>query len=106
MARTRFTAASIAALSEAAISTTPFPSRSSMEMTVFVSAWISWMIFPPGPMMGPMDSPDEMATDFDKLMALLGSDATYRAAFQAAYPDAPIDKLLIARVGRDEDETG
>lgn len=47
--------------------------------------------------MGPMDSPDEMATDFDKLMALLGRDATYRAAFQAAYPDAPIDKLLIAK---------
>jgi cytochrome c peroxidase len=46
---------------------------------------------------GPLANPQEMNIGLDKVVAIVGSDASYRAAFATAYPGGPIDINAISR---------
>ena len=46
---------------------------------------------------GPLESADEMASNFDALLALLNGNDGYRAAFARAYPGEAIDKTTLAK---------
>ena len=46
---------------------------------------------------GPLDSPDEMAADYEHMLDFLRGNAGYRVAFNGAYPGAPIDKHSLSR---------
>ncbi len=47
--------------------------------------------------MGPMESMDEMAMDVKALFVWLNQSPGYRAAFQKAYPGAPIDQKTLSK---------
>jgi cytochrome c peroxidase len=46
---------------------------------------------------GPLESPDEMATDFNTLFTWLNADPTYRSMFGKAYPGEEIDRDTLAK---------
>jgi len=46
---------------------------------------------------GPLDSPDEMAADYDHMMNFLRNNNGYKVAFNEAYPGAAIDKRTLSR---------
>ena len=46
---------------------------------------------------GPMDSRDEMRTDWEALLKWMGNDEEYRQAFEAAYPDEGVSKNTVAK---------
>jgi cytochrome c peroxidase len=47
--------------------------------------------------MGPLESPDEMAADFNTLFKWLNDDATYKAMFAKAYPGEAIDRKTASK---------
>jgi len=46
---------------------------------------------------GPMDSPNEMASDYEAIFAFLNANASYRKAFDNAYPGDGINKETLAK---------
>ncbi|MGA2552288.1 MAG: cytochrome c peroxidase, partial [Burkholderiaceae bacterium] len=46
---------------------------------------------------GPMDSPNEMAADYDAMFTFLKGTPGYASAFAKAYPGEPIDKVTLSK---------
>jgi len=46
---------------------------------------------------GPLDSPDEMAADFNTLFKWLNEDPSYKAMFAKAYPGEAIDRKTLSK---------